>query len=107
MTSTGPTTRPRDRRTRPAPRIPTTPPAPTDPSNHAKPGRMMPPEPTDQYRNPASRRGTLALALARGLSVAAAAREARCSVRTAFRTLKDTKFKARVAELRGQLIDQA
>ena len=67
----------------------------------------MPTEPTDKSPNPPSRRDALALAMAKGLSVAASAREAGCSLQTAFRARKDPKFRERVAELRGQLIDAA
>ena len=45
--------------------------------------------------------------LARGQSVASAAKSAGFSVRTAFRRLGDAKFRARVSSLRSRLVDRA
>jgi hypothetical protein len=48
----------------------------------------------------------LALALASGYSVEASARQAHCSERTAYRRLADPGFRARVLEVREELLDR-
>jgi hypothetical protein len=49
----------------------------------------------------------LALALASGLTVGAAARRAGVGERTAYRRLADAAFRARVAALRGEMVERA
>src|SRR5262249_16669357 len=48
----------------------------------------------------------LAVALARGLTIAAAAEAAGISERTARRRLKDAAFRARVKQLRGEMVER-
>lgn len=49
----------------------------------------------------------LAVALARGLDIKDAAKEAGCSERTAYRRWKDQTFKSRVSEIQSEMVTRA